>query len=225
MSDFTEIYKSLLILQYADKPKARADIETRAVEWEGIYNFARSFETEFDIDTAWGDRLDKIGKIVGQTRIIERGYLKTYFGFLGNPNARGFGVAPFFKLTDPVYEKTVLSDEQYRFFIRARISKNVASARLSSESGSQGLQETIDFLFSSEGFAVDNKDMTMTIYLDESYDPDRVAMVINEDLIPTPQGVDIKNYILTSAAGNFGFSNNPQSKGFGQGPFARLVII
>jgi len=225
MSDFTEYYKSLLILQYADKPKARGDIEARAREWDGIYDFARSFETEFDLDKAWGDRLDKIGKIVGRSRIVERGYLKTYFGFAETPNLLGFGLAPFYKLTDPTYQKTELSDEQYRFFIRAKIAKNVASARLSSETGAQGLQETIDFLFSSQAFAIDNKDMTMSIYIDGFFDADRIKMIIDEDLIPTPQGVGIKNFIQISAAGTFGFSNNPNSKGFGQGPFARIIII
>jgi len=226
MSEFTETYKSLIILQYADKPKARQTIETWASEWEGIYEFARSFEVEFDLDTAWGDRLDKIGKIVGQGRIIERGYAKKYFGFEGMLNAKTFGEGPFFRiLRDSGFEKTVLSDEQYRFFIRAKIAKNIASARLSSASGDHGLQETIDFLFKSSAFVVDNKDMTLTIYIDESYDLDQLRIIRDENLLPSPQGVGYKTFIQYTESGTFGFANNPNAKGFGMGKFARLVTL
>jgi len=226
MSDFTEIYKSLLILQYADKPKARQTIETWAAEWEGIYDFARSFETEFDLDTAWGDRLDKIGKIVGQDRIVERGYAKTYFGFEGIPGAKTFGAGPFFSiLRDSGFAKTVLDDTQFRFFIRAKIAKNIASARLSSAGGDNGLQDTIDFLFKSQAFVVDNKDMTLTIYIDEAYDLDQLRIIRDEDLLPSPQGVGYKTVIQYTDAGTFGFSNNPNAKGFGLGKFARLVAL
>lgn len=225
MSDFTEAYIKHLILQYVDKPKARATIETYASEWESIYNFSRSFEVEFDLDTAWGDRLDKIGNIVGQSRIIERGYAKRYFGFSGTTFAKTFSEGAFFRiLRDSAYEQTELSDEQYRFFIRAKIAKNIVGATISSKTGRTGLQETINFLFKSKAFVVDNKNMTMTVYIDESVDNDDLTIIVNENLIPAPQGVGIRLRSY-SAANTFGFSNNPNAKGFGDGKFARLVTI
>lgn len=225
MSEFTEEYKKLLILQYVDKTKARQTVETWASEWQGIYDFARSFEVEFDLDNAWGDRLDKIGKIVGRSRIVERGYAKKYFGFEGTANAKTFGEGAFFSiLRDSGYEATELSDEQYRFFIRAKIAKNIVSAHISSQTGRTGLQDTVDFLFKSKAFVVDNKNMTMTVYIDESFDTDDLRIITDEDLLPTPQGVgcEVRTY---SEAGTFGFSNNPNAKGFGLGKFARLVNI
>ena len=226
MSTFTDEYKKFLILQYADKPKARQTVEAWASEWESIYSFARSFVVEFDLDTAWGDRLDKIGKIVGQSRIIERGYAKRYFGFADTLNALTFGEGAFFSiLRDSGYEATDLSDEQYRFFIRAKIAKNIVSATLSSKTGRTGLQDTVDFLFRSKAFVVDNKNMTMTVYIDESFDLNELNIIINENLLPTPQGVGLRAVRIYTDTGTFGFSNNPNSKTFGAGKFARLVNI
>lgn len=196
MSDFTDIYTGLLILQYADKPKAVAHIKALADEWEKVYDFARSFETEFDLSSAWGDRLDKIGAIVGRSRIVEKGYAKTYFGFDGITNAKTFGKGPFFRiLKDSGYAPTVLNDTQYRFFIKAKILKNTASPRLATIDSIDGLQKKIDILFSSMAHIVDNLDMTMTLYVSSDFDLELLDMATDEDLLPSPQGVRYTDYV------------------------------
>ncbi len=81
MSDYTDNYTDLLITQYFNKPNARADIEVSSSDYESAYNLFSSFIDEWDIEKATGDRLDKIGKLVGQSRIIIKGFEKIYFGF------------------------------------------------------------------------------------------------------------------------------------------------
>ena len=90
MTAFTDEYTQLLIQQYFDRPNAKAEIDLYASEAELIFNFFNAFRTEFDLDTADGDRLDKIGKLVGQMREGD-------------------------------------TDDDYRFFIRARVIKNIAA--------------------------------------------------------------------------------------------------
>lgn len=84
-------YALLLIKQYWEQPKAKAEIELQAGTWERIANLLQSFPTEYDLDLARGAQLDVLGKIVGVPRVVPAVLPKVAFGFAGNPNARGFG--------------------------------------------------------------------------------------------------------------------------------------
>lgn len=224
MSAFIDYYKNLIILQYAQLPKATAEIDLVTSEFERIYNFVKSFETEFDLDYASGHRLDLIGKIVGIDRIVEEGYVKKYFGFADNPNAFTFGQAPLFdKFKDVGYSRTELDDNQFRFFIRAKITKNIVHAVMTSDEV-VSLQDAIQFLFDYKAYVLDNKDMTLTLYVDASFNFDDIRILQSEDLIPSPQGVGYKVIIKYHNDGTFGFSDNPNSKTFGQGKFAEKVL-
>lgn len=91
MSDYTDIYKNLLIKQYWNKANAVAEVELRAGAYERVYQILRDFETEFDLDVATGDRLDKIGKIVGISREDLEPYFDLFFGFSDNSNSLPMG--------------------------------------------------------------------------------------------------------------------------------------
>lgn len=226
MSDYTETYRDLIILQYWDKPKARGEIELLASEGEFIYDFFRRFETEFDIDQAYGHRLDLIGKIVGVSRIVENGIAKKFFAFAGTPNGRTFGQGPMFHLfNDTGFTDTELNDNQMRFFIRAKVAKNIASAFMVSDDRIS-LQDTIQVLFRSKAFVVDNYNMTLTLYIDDTFPQEDILLLQAQDLIPNPQGVGYRFIIQYSEEGTFAFAGNPntQAKTFGQGKFARLVV-
>jgi len=69
--DFVDQYSILLIKQYWEKPRAKAEIELFAGAWSEIFNFASQWDEEFDLDQATGDRLDKIGSIVGISRTAD----------------------------------------------------------------------------------------------------------------------------------------------------------
>ena len=79
--DFIDEYVALLIMQYSDSPNAVAEIELLMRTWSKVYDFFISFFDEFDLDQAYGDRLDIIGKLVGVSRIVTDGIEKKYFGF------------------------------------------------------------------------------------------------------------------------------------------------
>jgi hypothetical protein len=79
---FIDEYHNLLILQYSDKPKAKAEISTIAGQFSRVYGFLYSFYDSFDLDKATGNQLDIIGAIVGLSRIVPLIIPKNYVGLL-----------------------------------------------------------------------------------------------------------------------------------------------
>lgn len=66
--EFIEQYTRLLIKQYWEKPLARAEIELLSGTWSEIFSLFASWDDAFDLDSATGDRLDKIGSLVDLRR-------------------------------------------------------------------------------------------------------------------------------------------------------------
>lgn len=224
MSDFTELYTKLLILQYCDKTKAVGEIAGITALGEKIFDIVKSFETEFDIDTAYGHRLDLIGKLVGIDRIVSEGIAKTYFGWAGITNAATFGEAPMYQESvDSAFADTQLTDIQMRFFIKAKVAKNVCAAFLTCDDN-VSLQDAIDVMFDSNAIVVDNQDMTLTLLVNETYTNEQMLLLQAQDLLPKPQGVRYKLIIQYNSTGTFGFEGMLNVKTFGAGAFARLVL-
>lgn len=95
MEDLIQYYLGLLIVQYRSKPKALAHV--RNIVRESLCDLLPSILNEkFNIDSAEGDQLDKLGKYIG----IER-RVKTY----------GSDVT--------------LSDDDYRLLLKIKRSKNI----------------------------------------------------------------------------------------------------
>ena len=223
-ANLTESYLDLVALQYFRQPNARAEVTLFTSEIQRIFDFINQWIVEFDLDFATGDRLDKIGKIVGISRFIDNIIPKEYFSFSTNPNGRTFGQGPFIRLFDSAFTTTELDDNQYRFFIRARIAKNVASAFLVTDDFNS-LQDTIQFLFRSRAYVVDNYDMTLTLFLDFDFPEEDLRILLQEDLIPRPQGVRYNIVLTYFEDGTFSFAGNadsPFARTFGEGRFARL---
>lgn len=216
-------YEKLLIVQYSDKPKASATVSEIVSRFKNIFDVIEQFEAAFDLDTAIGAQLDIIGKIVGISRNVEGVIPKIFFGFDNNVNARGFGLAPFYTGDQAKYTDTQLSDSDYRFFIRMKIAKNHVKATMSDDNGNN-INAVILSMFEGYAYMVDNKDMTVTIYIENSPKSYLLPYAISLDLIPMPQAVGIK-YVATFGANSFGFSSNINAKGFGVGQFTRLLQL
>ena len=218
---FETDYANLLIKQYWEKPKAYAEIEMKASSWRRTFEWLDSFTDEFDLDNATGDRLDIIGRIVGIKRIIPFAVPKIAFGFDENPNARGFDDkfspladrAPFQDKFERAYTSLQLDDTAYRFFIRARIAKNVGGPYLVDDQG-LAIQTAINTLFDGLAYVLDKKDMTMTLYVSPQYNLDNLRAIIKLDLLPKPQGVRYGVVIQAGPGETFGFADNVDSLPF-----------
>ena len=238
---FESEYVNLLIKQYWEKPKAYAEIGMKAGAWRKTFEWIDSFSEEFDLDNATGDRLDIIGRIVGIKRIIPFAVPKIAFGFDGNPNARGFDDkfsplpdrAPFHDKFERAYADLQLDDTAYRFFIRARISKNIGGPYLVDDQG-LSVQSAISALFDGAAYVLDKKDMTLTLYVSPQYNLDNLLAILRLDLLPKPQGVRYDVIFQAGPGETFGFADNVNSLPFADkfdllnqpgGRFAEKVIF
>ena len=238
---FESDYVNLLIKQYWEKPKANAEIEFKAGVWRKTFEWIDSFSEEFDLDNATGDRLDIVGRIVGIKRIVPFVVPKIAFGFDENVNARGFDDkfspladrAPFQDKFERAYTSLQLDDTAYRFFIRARIAKNVGGPYLADDQG-LAIQEVVSALFDGLAYAIDKKDMTLNLYVSTQFNLDQLRAIIRLDLLPKPQGVRYGVIVQAGPGETFGFSDNVTALPFADkfdlinqpgGRFANKVLI
>ena len=218
---FESEYRDLLIKQYWEQPKARAEIEANAESYKRIFEWLDSFTEAFDVDFATGDRLDILGRVVGVRRSIPYVVDKLYFGFDDNVNSTGFedrfspvaGVEPMRDKFEPPYTTLELNDNDYRFFIKAKISRNAGSAFMVSDDKAS-IQDVINQVFSGNAYVVDNKDMSLTLYVSPTFRIDTLRAIIELGLLPKPQGVRYNQIIQGSPGETFGFADNPNSLGF-----------
>lgn len=238
MSTFTDEYEKLLITQYYQKPKAKAEISLIASKYEKTFSILNRFLTEFDLDNATGDRLDKIGKIVGISRVVPDALAKIFFGFSSNSNSKGFGSkfnilregATFASKFSPQFTALQLSDPDYRLFIRAKISKNIAASYMINDERVT-VQDAVLTAFNGRAYVVDNYNMQATLYISPSFDLNRLQLILKLDLIPKGMAVGY-NIVQAEPLQTFSFSNNPNAKGlaskfdtnYNGGVFARKVI-
>ena len=238
---FESDYVNLLIKQYWEKPKANTEIEMKAGVWRKTFEWIDSFSVQFDLDNATGDRLDIIGRIVGINRIVPFVVAKIAFGFSENANARGFedkfnplaDRAPFQDKFERDYTSLQLDDLAYRFFIRAKISRNTGGPYLVDDRA-LSIQDAVNTLFSGAAYVIDQKNMTLVLYVSPTFNFERLLAIIRLDLLPKPQGVRYKIITQAGPGETFGFADNTNSLPFADkfdmanqpgGRFANKVIF
>ena len=221
MANFIEEYKKLLIWQYQDKPKAQKHIELILSEFEKIYNLLNVIPDAFDLDKAVGKQQDILGKILGISRNVPFAVSKRFFGFTNNINSYGFDrrlkttgfKIPFKRKLEDIYTSGRLDDTQFRVFLKAKAIKNNVRATMIDDN-KLSLQDAISFLFNDTSYIVDNQDMTMTLYIDNSYDVQLLKYIKQLDLLPRPQGVEIRTVLHFAEGNTFGFRRNKEALGF-----------
>lgn len=238
--DLIEYYQNLLIKQYWEKPNAYAEAGAIASGYGKVYDLLTDVVAGFDLDNAEGQQLDITGRIVGVPRVVPFVLPKVAFGFEQNPNSRGFTSkfnstrpgAPFQSKFAPAYTSQQLNDFDYRFFIRAKIAVNIVAAIMASDDR-LSIQDAISTAFDGRAYALDNQDMTLTLYVAPEIDLDRLRLIQQIGLLPAPQAVRYKVVIQAAPQETFGFSSNADSVGFASksdtayegGFLARKVLI
>lgn len=237
---FINEYLKLLIKQYYDKPKAKAEISALIGSYSKVYDLFNAFVPALDVDEAVGVQLDTIGKIVGISRSVPAVIPKLLFGFEGDESARGFAdkfnelveSAPFYDKFSIPYTDMQLDDNDYRFFIKAKIAKNAASAFIASDDRTS-IQDVVQILFNGEAYVIDNKDMTLVLHVPPTVNLDILRLIVNLNLLPKPQGVRYDLIISANTTNTFGFADDPNAVGFADkfdpdsipGYFAEKIIL
>lgn len=213
MSDYIDGNVANLIIQYGNKSNAVSTVTAITEEFELIYDNANILDVAYNLDTAIGKQLDVIGRIVGISRTVPFSVPKKYFGFDGHLNSYPFGskfnlvvTYPFKSKFEIPYSDGQLNDHDYRFFIKAKIIKNYATSKNIDEN-KLSIQDSVDYLFNGKAYITDNKDMTMTLYIDSSYDSSKLTYLENLDLLPRPQGVRYNTFISYQDGITFGFNS------------------
>lgn len=184
----------------------------------------RQLMQERSIDTATGAQLDIIGDIVGQPRELIDTALLTFFAFQGYPNAQSYGDlntpsvgGPYYDINNPLAGNTLLTDEQYRLFIKAKIIKNNTNA-----TPDQFIQ-FMEFVFGIDinlVVAEGNAEFTLMMgRLLTSFEQVLLTYVSYSSgypsrFVPKPIGVRV-NFGEFDSTNFFGFQGAPNAKGYG----------
>lgn len=117
-------------------PVFDAYLQLLTIEMQSLQNLFSDLMTLRSLDTATGEQLNVIGRIVGQDRVLLNVDLYDYFGFQGAPNAGSYGNltdpsvgSKWWSIGKPLGGNVLLDDSAYRTFIRAKILKNTTVSK------------------------------------------------------------------------------------------------
>lgn len=129
--DFLQEARDRVTEQFKDKEIFDRFLQILLYDSIEIQEVIRQLMQERSLDTAKGKQLDIIGDIVGQPRELLDTSILEYFAFEDYPDAKSFGDLGdasvggiYYSYGDPLSGNTLLNDEQYRLFIKAKIIKN-----------------------------------------------------------------------------------------------------
>lgn len=194
------IYQRLMTSYHKSKPRFYDHISLITHPLINIQHVTTGLLKDFDLDTAAGSQLDVLGLWIGINREVVT-------PIVGN------GI-------EPTKGSLRLDDETYRTVLRAKIQANHWDGTL----------ETLDAIYQSiftdgqvKVLAIDNFDMTMTIYFfGGDISPVLRAVIKSGYLDVKPEGVGVKYVIADSPL--FGFDlNNEFTTGFDSGAWGILL--
>ena len=211
--------EKFIIWQYRTKPKALGTIRAIYSETDNTFRNIIQVADILNIDKATGYALDLVGRHVGVFRVLPTAIAKEYFGWLEDDTALSFNVGEFYRNGDALHASVVLNDNDYRFFIKARITKNYQNGEISN------IVNSIKFIIGEHGNIIDAQDMTMNVLVNSDQLNSITLYAISKmDILVRPVGV-MYQYIVLINNEPFGFSNDNVSFGFNLGKFVRLQEI
>ena len=210
---------NFIIWQYRTKPKALGTIKAIYKETDLTFQNTIQIADILNIDTAKGYALDLVGRHVGVSRVLPTVIAKEYFGWLEDDRSLSFGIGEFYRYGDALFASVVLNDNDYRFFIRARITKNYQTGTI------ENIVKSIQFVVGNHSNVIDIQNMTMNIIVNSDKLNSLTLYAISKmDVLVRPIGVMYKYTVLINEK-PFGFAHDNGSYGFNIGKFVRLQKI
>ena len=142
-------------------------------------------QMDFDLDTAVGAQLDRIGEWVGLSRFVPVP-LAIYFSF--NTAGLGFNQGVWFGPFSPTNGVTALDDDSYRRLLHAKIGINTWDSTVLSFNA---IMATALAGTGATAIAIDNLDMTMTVRVSATIPPILKSLFDTGVFIPKPAGVSV----------------------------------
>lgn len=176
--------------QYRDKPKAVAWYEIARKLGGSIEAAAQAVRKSYDIDTAVGEQLNVIGRIVVAPRSFVGSIPMNPALFdLTDGDEFGDDGAMFSALT--IDQDGQLSDDLYRLVIKAKIIKNNGDATI------ENILDGMNFLLPRADVlrVTDGEDMSFSIeFYGQITSLERYAL-LNAGLVPKPQAVRFNGFL------------------------------
>lgn len=133
--DYLEVARSRVTEQFKNKENFDRFLQLLIFAQTELQSVFKDLMQLRSLDTATGEQLNILGRIVGQDRILLNSDLYNFFGFQGALKAGSMGTltdatvgSKFYSLGDPLGGNIELDDETYRLFIRAKILKNTTAS-------------------------------------------------------------------------------------------------
>ena len=211
-----ELAQSRLATQFRESLNLIAYIKVLLLEADNLESVFCDLLEKRWIDTAEGVNLDILGSIVGQSREFINAEIFEYFGFSDNSQAQSFGtlvdpgVGGRFRLVgEPTTGIRELSDEEYRKFIRSRISRN------STKSTPEEIISQIRFIFDSPLVLFVDGNTTYEVSIGKKLSLNEKSILFDTDIIPKTAGVQASYVTEFNSSNFFGFQGVPNSLGLG----------
>ena len=207
-------YSDLLIWQYK-LPKAIAEIDMKSQFWIDFMDDCLKFIDMWNIDTAEKYSLDVLGRIFSVSRTSVSMTEKEYLTYYEQTGGLGWGRGRWYVAGEAFRETILLTDQEFRFLIKARIWKLYQNPSL------DYLTDALQDLTGADASIVDNGDMTMKVHYGSEVLLDSFIKfaIENLDILPRPVGVGY-TYEQTQIK-YFGFNGEEfvNNYGFGVGRF------
>lgn len=185
--------------QYRNKPKAVAWFNIARELGGDLEAAAEAVRKSYDIDTAQGEALNVIGRIV----VAERSFIgdtPMFPGLFALTDGDEFGDTEAVFSAPTISQDSELSDELYRIVIRAKIIKNTGDATI------ENILFGMNFLIPNAQVlrVTDGEDMSFSIELyGDLTNIERFAL-LNATLVPKPQGVRFNGFLEGFGIAEFG---------------------
>ena len=201
---------------YGDKPVLRAILTALGAEMDELNQAVNDIKNKRWIDTAEGVQLDGIGEIVDRNRQIDKAIAIPFFGFLSQPNVKGFGQARFRGNNETTLTSYILEDAEYKLVLAQKVRKN------NSRGTAEDTLQSLKFIFDAPTVVMEevgNANIVVAIGK-QLQDSDKI-LADAVDLVIRAGGVGLK-YKAFYPSAYFGFLGQPGAQGFGRGAFAQI---
>lgn len=190
-------YLNLATSLYRGKPKFMALCTSLVGPLVDQQALLEAIRAGFDLDSAVGVQLDKVGEWVGRTRYLDAPLVGVYFAW-DTPGV-GWGEGSWKGPYDPDSGMVALPDDAYRTLLRAKIAANAWDGTI------PGAYEVWETLFADSGSIIviqDNQDMSMVVGVAGiSLDAVMRALLVGGYIPLKPEGVRISYYAVPPGGG------------------------
>lgn len=218
MNDFVAEAQDAATDQFRDKKVFNRYLQLLLAGGTEALGVIRDLMQLRSIDTAVGEQLDILGRIVGQDRVLIGADTFKYFGFDGSTLSSTYGTKDnsavgglWYSFGKPTGGNILLNDTQYRLFIKAKIKKNTTDATANS------VMDFLSFVFDVRCILVSSGDAEAVIRVSRKLSDFERSLIEFQDtqgsyFVPRPLGVRL-TVDEPASDGTLGFLGTPGALG------------